>query len=217
MAPVLASGQKPQTKYEGSAFGLELGSAAADCFSWAAPQVGRNSTSISPFTFSLCGFHSDVCDVLSLGIEMPSSGGQFWGWCPSCKNSGAAAAQDVSETPRFQLWGCCPCLGLAPGCSSAPLQREAWCSFLGSARDHTRLGVGPGMWNTRDTPPLPERIGWVATPKNHDLGHHATLGCATTRPPWNSRKRTLKDVIDVCDREEHTAVERAGSLRQFRE
>ena len=42
------------------------------------------------------------------------------------------------------------------------------------------LGVGPGMWNTRDTPPLPERIGWVATPIYHDLGHHATLCCATT-------------------------------------
>ena len=29
----LGSGQKPQTKYKGRAFGLELGSAAADCFS----------------------------------------------------------------------------------------------------------------------------------------------------------------------------------------
>ena len=36
------------------------------------------------------------------------------------------------------------------------------------------------MWNTRDTLPLPERIGWVATPIYHDLGHHATLCCATT-------------------------------------
>ena len=126
MAPVLASGQKPQTKYKGRAFGLELGRAAADCFSWAAPQVGRNYTSISPFTFPLWGFHSDVCDVLSLGIEMPCSGGQFWGWCPSCQNSGAAAARDVSETPLFQLWGWCPYWGLAPGCPSAPLQSEAW-------------------------------------------------------------------------------------------
>ena len=42
--------ENPQTKYKGRVFGVELGSAAADCFSWAASQVGRNSTSISPFT-----------------------------------------------------------------------------------------------------------------------------------------------------------------------
>ena len=78
--------RNPRQNTKGGALGLELGSAAADCFSWAAPQVGRNSTSISPFTFPLWGFHSDVCDVLSLGKDMLSSGGQFWGWCASCKN-----------------------------------------------------------------------------------------------------------------------------------
>ena len=43
------------------------------------------------------------------------------------------------------------------------------------------MGVGPRMWNTRDTPPLPERIGCVVsrTPchfrRCHDLGQRATL------------------------------------------
>ena len=45
MAPVLASGQKPQTKYKGRAFGLELGSAAAD--GWRlAPGCGTHGTPI---------------------------------------------------------------------------------------------------------------------------------------------------------------------------
>ena len=55
--------ETPQTKKPGRARGVKLGSAAADCFSWEAPQVGRNSTSISPFTFLLWRFHSNVSDV----------------------------------------------------------------------------------------------------------------------------------------------------------
>ena len=43
-------------------------------------------------------------------------------------------------------------------------------------------GVGPGMWNTRDTPPLPERISWVATSIYH-LGHHSNLGRQPSRIP----------------------------------
>ena len=111
---------------------------------------------------------------------MPSSGGQYWGWCPSCKNSGAAAARDVSERPLFQLWGWCPYWGLARDAPPHPFKVKLGDHFSAAPEITTRLGVGPGMWNTRDTPPLPERIGWVATPIYHDLDHHATLCCATT-------------------------------------
>ena len=56
------------------------------------------------------------------------------------------------------------------------------------------------MWNTRDTPPLPERIGWVATPIYHDLGHHATLCCATTSAILKLSAVNFQDTDD--DREQ---------------
>ena len=168
------------------AFGLKLGSAAADSFSWAAPQVGRNSTSISPFTFPLWGFHSDVCDVLSLGIEMPSSGRQFGGWCPSCKNSGAAA-RDVSvlggwprDAPPHPFK-----VKLGDHFSAAPEITPGW-----------RLAPGCGTHGT----PLRCRSELVGLPRQKTtisatMQHSAV---PRPRPSWNSRKRTLKDVKDVC-------------------
>ena len=196
MAPVLASGQKPQTNFKGRAFGLEQGSAAADCFSRAAPQVGRN-TSISPFTFPLWGFHRDVCDVLSLGIEMPSSGCQFWGWCPSCKNSGAAAARDVSETPLFQLWSWCPYWGWPRDAPPHPFKVKLGDHFSAAPEITPGWGVDPWMWNTRDTPPLPERIDCVdqASTTNSDTMPLSTV--SRPRPLCKSRRRTLHDTADA--------------------
>ena len=119
---------------------------------------------------------------------MPSSGGQFWGWCPRSENLGPPRHPGMSlrHPSSSSGVGARPSWGLAPGCPSAPLQSEVWRSFPGSARDHTRMGLGPRMWNTRETPPLPERIGCVARPAPrsrtpchfrpcHDLGQRATL------------------------------------------
>ena len=65
------------------------------------------------------------------------------------------------------------------------------------------------MWNTRDTPPQPERIGWVATPKYHDLGHHATLGFATTSAIL---KLLAANSQDTADAREQTLWPRTQTL-----
>ena len=53
------------------------------------------------------------------------------------------------------------------------------------------------MWNTRDTPPLQERIGWVATPIYHDLGHHESSAVPRPRPSCNSRRQILQETADA--------------------
>ena len=175
MAPVSASGQKPQTKYQGRAFGLELGSAEADCFSWAAPQVGRNYTSISPFTFSLWGFHCDVCDVLSLGIEMPSSGGQFWGWCRHVKIRGQLPPGMSRRHPSSS----CGTGGWPRDVPPHPFKVKLGDHFSAVPEITPGWGLAPGC-GTHGTP-LRCRSEMVGLPRRqNDLGHHATLCCATT-------------------------------------
>ena len=59
------------------------------------------------------------------------------------------------------------------------------------------MGVGPGMWNTRDIPPLPELIGCVdqASTTNSDTMPLSTV--SRPRPLCKSRRRTLQDTADA--------------------
>ena len=190
MAPVLASGQKPQTKYKGRALGLELGSAAADCFSWTAPQVGRNSTSISPFTFLLWGFHSDVCDVLSLGSRSVAAscgvGARTGGWPRDAPPHPfkVKLGDHFSAAPEIT-----PGWGLAPGCGTHGTPLRCRSDLVGLPRQYTTISATM-------------KLSAVPRP----------------RPSCNSRKRTLKDDKDVSDLrqggEHRSEIELCGRVRR---
>ena len=82
---------------------------------------------------------------------MPSSGCQFWGWCPSCKNSGAAAARDVSETPLFQLWGGARTGGWPRDAPPHPFKVKLGDHFSAAPEITPGWGLAPGC-GTHGTP-----------------------------------------------------------------
>ena len=158
--------------------GSELGSAAADCFSWAAPQVGRNST----LHYSLSRFSCGGSTVTSATSDR---------WAKPCRpvvTSSGVGARCV------KIWGPPP-----PGMSRRhpssscgvgartggwprdslphPFKVKLGDHFSGAPEITPGWGLAPGC-GTHGHPPLPERISWVATPIYHDLGHHSILGCA---------------------------------------
>ena len=87
---------------------------------------------------------------------MPSSG-QFWGWCPRSKNSGAATAPgDVSETPPLPVLGLVPLWWITGSGSfysvDPPLAYRASDSRQRNPGMETKVGMG-GFCGQRSTCP----------------------------------------------------------------
>ena len=104
MAPVVASGQKTPDKAQREGGWGRAGQRRSRPFPLdSAAGRQKHNYPFLPLRFSvLWGFHIDVSDVLSLGTDMPSSGGEFWGWCPS-ELQGRGLPGD-----RHKFWGWCP-------------------------------------------------------------------------------------------------------------